>query len=537
MERGGSTVRPPWDDVGMPTTLSSDHALAQLDAALDALAAVELSPSDVDQAVDLARRVEAAGRRVRAKQVEVVEVIEARGLHVPDGHGKAAVMVGAVGRLSEREWKRRDRARRMFAEMPAVKIGMATGRIGACQVDRLSLVFVNPRVQAEFVAIDAHVARLASVLTYEELDRRLTNWVRQVDEDGTADRARRAHENRRARLTQDFDGGWELLCLIGGVTGAQMHSIFRAFVEAEFQADWAEAREVHGEGTKVEHLARTFDQREADAIARIFEFAANAFAAAPGGAPIDTTIVMDSETFEREARRAAGATVEPRPVPGLDLLPTDPDPDPEFDFEAAAHGDGHATTGSAGDADPVDDADASAPGATDGIGGIDATDADAGGDAGTSGQAERSERADEDEVRDPADHPGRQFRCESIDGHPIDPTEAFANALVGRVRRSVVGWDSVVLDMSGLHKLFTGPLRAAVMMYLLTCYWPGCNAKVGNCQADHLHPRRSGGRTNPGNGAPACGRHNRLKEHGFTAYRDQRGRMHVLRPDGTEIDY
>jgi hypothetical protein len=104
------------------------------------------------------------------------------------------------------------------------------------------------------------------------------------------------------------------------------------------------------------------------------------------------------------------------------------------------------------------------------------------------------------------------------------------------VRRAVVGWDGVVLDMSGLHKLFTGPLRQAVMLLAPTCYWPGCTTPVGRCQADHLDPRRSGGRTNPGNGAPACGRHNRIKEHGFTVRRDARGRMHVHRPDGTEIE-
>ena len=137
---------------------------------------------------------------------------------------------------------------------------------------------------------------------------------------------------------------------------------------------------------------------------------------------------------------------------------------------------------------------------------------------------------------EPAQHPGRQFRCETLGGHPIDPTEAFAAALVGRVRRAVVGCDGVVLDMSGLHQLFTGPLRHAVMLLMTRCYWPGCKVTVSHCQMDHLEPRRSGGRTNPGNGAPACGRHNRLKEHGYTVRPDARGRLRVHRPDGTPID-
>jgi hypothetical protein len=461
----------------MALTFSDPRAQAvfdRLDGVLDELDGLDLELGDVGEAVGLTRRMERVGRRIRAHQIDVIEAIEEQGLHRPDGHRSARVMTEHVGRLSEPEAKRRDQARRMFADMPGVKLALGTGRIGICQVDLIARVHANPRVRAELIKIEDQLVQLAAVLPYEELDRRLKNWVRQVDEDGTADRARRAHENRRARIVADFDGGWELLCLIGGVTGAQMHAIFRAFVEAEFQADWAEAREIHGDATTVDHLARTFDQRDADAIARIFAFAANAFAAAPGGAPIDTTIVMDSETFEREARRAAGATIEPRPVPDLGPLPDD-------------------------DTEP----------------------------AGT-------DQSDED--RDPATHPGREFRCETSDGHPVDPTEAFANALAGRIRRTVIGWDGVVLDASGLHKLFTGPLRDAVMFGHHRCYWPGCNVKVAHCQADHLHPRRTGGRTNPGNGAPACGRHNRLKEHGFTAYRDQHGRMHVLRPDGTEIE-
>lgn len=503
--RQGFTVIPPSYGSCMdlaPPDLRAQAAFADLDAALDALADLDLELDDVAGAVELTRRFEGFGRRVRAQQIRLVDAIEAQGLHRPDGHASARVMVGHVGRLSEPEARRRDRARRMFADMPAVKMGMETGRIGSCQVDRMSLVFVNPRVQAEFVKIDEQVAQLAAVLPYAELDRRLTNWVRQVDEDGTADRARRAHENRRARIVQDYDGGWELLCLIGGLTGAQMQSIFRAFVEAEFQADWAEAREIHGDATTVEHLARTFDQRDADAVARIFEFAARAFAAAPGGAPIDTTIVMDHETFEREARRAAGAEVEPRPVPDLGPLP-----EGSRNYLPPAGEDG-----AGGGDDPAHD-----------------------GDDGAHGEWS-DEVPEAAEGRDPATHPGRQFRCETSDGHPIDPTEAFANALTGRIRRMVVGWDGVVLDASGLHKLFTGPLREAVMLGWHACYWPGCNVKVSHCQADHLDPRRNGGRTNPRNGAPACGRHNRLKEHGFTAFMDEHGRMHVLRPDGTEID-
>jgi hypothetical protein len=473
----------------MTKTGCVDEVIERAHGALDALACAP-PPSDPGEALVRVREVERLARRVRALQIGTLDAVHEQGLHRADGHASGRVMVEHAGRLSEAEAKRRDRARRTLAAMPVVAAGLASGRIGACQVDRIALVFVNPRVRDRFVALDAQVALLAATLTYPEFDRRLRNWVRQVDEEGTADRARRCHENRRARLVQDFDGGWELLGAFGSLTGAQMHTIFKAFVEAEFQADWAEARAIHGDATTVAHLARSYDQRDADAIARIFELAANAHAVAPGGAPIDTTILVDQASFERELRRAAGLDLEPRPDPGLAPEPGD-EPAP-----------------------------ASEPG--------ERSEPDAEGEGPSEGGDEREGAS--------APARGTGFRCETPDGHPVDPTEAFANALTGRVRRAVVGWDGVVIDHSGHHKLFTGALRAAVLMSRTTCYWPGCNQPVSRCQADHLEPRRSGGRTNPGNGAPCCGRHNRLKEHGFTVRRDDHGRIHVHRPDGTEIE-
>ena len=101
----------------------------------------------------------------------------------------------------------------------------------------------------------------------------------------------------------------------------------------------------------------------------------------------------------------------------------------------------------------------------------------------------------------------------------------------------VVGSDGVVVNMGRKTRLFTGARRLAVMLADTTCTWPGCHTPNRHCQADHLDafngPDR--GPTNPANGGPACGRHNRFKEHGFTVRRDPHGHWHTYRPDGTEI--
>lgn len=64
---------------------------------------------------------------------------------------------------------------------------------------------------------------------------------------------------------------------------------------------------------------------------------------------------------------------------------------------------------------------------------------------------------------------GGGFRCSTLDGHPVDVTDAVANALVGHVRRVVVGADSVVIDLGRRRRLFTGAAQIAVQLSASGC--------------------------------------------------------------------
>ncbi len=124
-------------------------------------------------------------------------------------------------------------------------------------------------------------------------------------------------------------------------------------------------------------------------------------------------------------------------------------------------------------------------------------------------------------------------RCESRDGTPIDPADAVIAALMGHVRRVVVGSDGVIIDLGRSSRLFTGKARTAVQLLKRACWWLGCIATGRQC--DHLTPWADHGPTTPRNGEPACGRHNRWRNLGFGVRRDEHGDLHVYRPDGTEI--
>ncbi|MCP5025667.1 MAG: HNH endonuclease [Actinomycetia bacterium] len=422
------------------------EALDGLAGALDHLAEVGIEPLDARDGVAVIERVEELGRRVDAMRVDLVDEIDRRGLHQADGHHSAKIMIRHCGQLSNPEAARRTRAARALRELPTVAEAFTAGEIGSCQVDRLARAFANRRVRRQLVEVEASFVELARQLSYRHFDAHVTEFVTRADLDGTCDRNNRNHEDRDAKLVQDYDMSWTLSGGCASLQGAELNDIFRAFIDAEFATDWEKALIDHGDDVIKDHLARTDRQRRFDALFEIFQRAASTLPGVEGGRVI-TNVTIDQVTFEWALAKLNGES------------PARPDPTDEH------------------------------------------------------------------------------YRCSTMDGHPIDPLEAVASALVGHVRRVVYGADSVVIDLSRTQRLYTGSARLAAQLCATECFWPGCHVPVSQCQIGHLEPHCDGGRTSPGNGAPACGKHNRHKHtHGYRAWRDAGGEWHVIRPDGTRFE-
>ena len=127
-------------------------------------------------------------------------------------------------------------------------------------------------------------------------------------------------------------------------------------------------------------------------------------------------------------------------------------------------------------------------------------------------------------------------RCETIDGVPVDPRQAVALAIVGQVRRIVINTVGVVTDAGRLRRLFTGPLRDALIAVTPRCMWLGCTIRAVLSQIDHLQPHSAGGLTDAANGAIACQHHNLFKhKHRYTAQRQPDGTWQFIRPNGTRL--
>jgi hypothetical protein len=124
-------------------------------------------------------------------------------------------------------------------------------------------------------------------------------------------------------------------------------------------------------------------------------------------------------------------------------------------------------------------------------------------------------------------------RCETIDGVPVAPADVVMSSLVGHIRRVVMNSAGVVIEMGRKTRLFTGSSREAAKLQGSRCLWPGCGRP--RTQIDHSVDWADHGPTDPANAGPGCARHNRFKNRGYTVWRDERGRWHTYRPDGTEI--
>jgi hypothetical protein len=129
-------------------------------------------------------------------------------------------------------------------------------------------------------------------------------------------------------------------------------------------------------------------------------------------------------------------------------------------------------------------------------------------------------------------------QCHTTSGVQVTAHEAVLNALTNQIRRVVVDGAGVVIDLGRTQRLFTGSARLAVQLSGNQCFHPSCQAHGHGLQVDHVEEwARDDGLTNPGNGTPACGHHNRWKnQHQVRAQRGPDGSWTLTRPDGSIIE-
>ena len=257
--------------------------------------------------------LEAAYRRVEAEMVVLLAEAKAAGEGRVDGHRSLQARCRAEFRWAPADVTARMQLVRLLEDLPAVVEALGDGRIGVAQARAFGRARANPRCGAQLADHAGVLLEHARTLGFEDFHRCISRWEQLADMDGAHQDAEASHENRYLTL-RERDGVVHLEGQGGALPGAELVEILRRFAEVEFDADWRDARERHGDDASVLHLARSAGQRRWDALHRIFQTAAQA-EGAPRAGESTLNMVMDLTTYEEAAARLGLF-----PMPGADAV-------------------------------------------------------------------------------------------------------------------------------------------------------------------------------------------------------------------------
>jgi hypothetical protein len=283
--------------------------------AVDRAAAATAALHDIDPAAFDAvgmrawlEGVERTRRTVEAVAVAAAGSVDRSNPFRDQGFFTAKSVVKHICRLSGPEAHRRIQTARLHAGAPAWGDAEAGGRVGVAQSELMARVVANPRLPAGVVERDSPALLDDAIdLPYDDFERHVRTWEALADPDGHRTRNERQHAHRDVRLRPRPEGGWTLSGDLGEFAGCEFMEIFSWYCEAEWQADWAEARNRLGEPADTADLARTEPQRRADALLAMARAAASTPPDARAPRPT-VNVLIDHESFEAHLR---GETPDP----------------------------------------------------------------------------------------------------------------------------------------------------------------------------------------------------------------------------------
>ena len=254
-------------------------------------------------AISSIEAVERARRLTAIAAVDVLAAIDASRAFYDHGHASARVMYAHIAGVSGAETFRLDQIRRMVHDADQINAEWRSARLSVDKAALLAKAFSNPRTRDRFLLDQKWFIKRSRRFGVKRLVKIVARWLQVHDADGPTLGPDPSFERRKAWLAQDhFSKVWKLDAELGSLQGSIFNQIFRAYVKAEFDHDWAQAEKLHGKDTCVDLLARSHEQRCADGLCQIAEDAANSD---KPSAPVKRVhnIVYTAETYEELLRR------------------------------------------------------------------------------------------------------------------------------------------------------------------------------------------------------------------------------------------
>ena len=250
--------------LGVPERSASGSELlvrvAEVEAAIDALRAVEVAGADVAQLGDATVRLHRVRDRLEAHVARAGAAAWAAGVGVESSVNTPAWLTKQTG-SSRKAVVRSLRLGRELVGLAVVQAAWEAGELSTAKVERIAAA-ANPRTRKQLTADQTFLVGWARQLAYFEVDRMMSVWSLHADPDGPEQR----HDKRNVWLTESVDGMFLGKMSLDPVSGTIVWLELVRLEQELFDADWAEARQRLGRAPRADELGRTSGQRRADAM-------------------------------------------------------------------------------------------------------------------------------------------------------------------------------------------------------------------------------------------------------------------------------
>lgn len=280
---------------------------AQVAVAIDELLGQDPEALD-DEALQVAVvALERLSSRFAAARARFTSVWDSRTVWAGDGSRAAGVRLARDARCSPVTGRAEVRRARALRSMPLVRAAFEAGEISTDHVDVLIKANHDP-ITTQFAHGEAMLVEQAQTLDFDLFERFVKHWRNAADDDSAEDRAQRAFQDRYLRAAKTYDDVVDLQGRLDPIGGAIFTGELERIEHELFEADWNDAKGIHGDDTRPEHLARTSAQRRADAIVVMAKRSA-AMPADAKQARILISVLVGYETFKGRVCELMDGTV------------------------------------------------------------------------------------------------------------------------------------------------------------------------------------------------------------------------------------
>jgi len=184
---------------------------------------------------------------------------------------------------------------RQLSDLPVTEQAWLAGEITRSHVRTIASVRTDRTAEAmerdEKMLVDN-----AKTMFFSHFAHATRYWFHYADPDGSEADARKTFEDRRYDLAATMGGVVWGEHHLDPLNGAAFRNVFDKIYNELFEADWAEAKAIHGDAVSVDKLKRTPAQRRADTLVEMAIRAATAPKDGKRPAPL-FSVLVGYETF------------------------------------------------------------------------------------------------------------------------------------------------------------------------------------------------------------------------------------------------